>query len=140
MTRKEPSNTLTSNNDCKRGGARGKVRAVPVYADFGIAIAARTADPEAAYTVLKGLTNVMQQYVNVPAQREAVANLGEFRKELQPEEVAALQQSMEHGHGWPQTGVQYHAIRYLVQALVDGDDVATAVNQACSIVREYQQA
>lgn len=67
---------------------------MPVYADFGIAIAARTADPEAAYTALKGLTNVMQQHVYVPAQREVVANLGEFRKDLQPEEVFALQQSM----------------------------------------------
>ena len=116
------------------------MHAVPVYAEMGIAIAARTADPEAAYRALRGLTNVMQQHVVVPTQREAVAKLGEFRKELQPEEVAALQQSMEHGHGWPQTGVQYHAIRHLVQALVDDADVATAVNQACSIVREYQQA
>ena len=39
---------------------RGKVRAVPVYADMGIAIAARTANPEAAYTALKGLAHVMQ--------------------------------------------------------------------------------
>ncbi len=119
---------------------RGKVRAVPVLADLGIAIAARTADPEASYSALRGLANVMQKYVNVPAQREAVAMLGEFRKDLQPEEVVALQQSMEHGHGWPQTGAQYRAIRYLVEALVNGDDVANVVNQACSIVREYQQA
>lgn len=117
---------------------RGKVRAVPVYADMGIAIAARTADPEAAYTALRGLTNVMQRYVNVPAQREAIANLGEFREDIQAEEVTALQQSMEYGHGWPQTGVQYRAIRYLVEALVDGDDVASAVNQACSVLYENQ--
>ena len=117
---------------------RGKVRAVPVYADMGIAIAARTANPEAAYTALKGLAHVMQQHVNVPTQREAVAKLGELRKDLHPEEVTALQQSMEHGHGWPQTGAQYGAIRYLVEALVGGDDVATVVNRACSLVREYQ--
>ena len=119
---------------------RGKVRAVPVLADLGIAIAARTADPEAAYSALRGLANVMQKYVTVPAQRKAVATLGETRKDLRPEEVIALQQSMEHSYGWPQTGAQIGAIRYLVEALVDGDDVATVVNQACSIVREYQQA
>ena len=117
---------------------QGKVRAVPAKGEFGIAIAARTTHPEAAYTALRGLVGVMQQYVNVPAQREAVAQLGEFRKDLRAEEVAALQQSMEHGHGWPTTGVQLHAIRYIVEALVRGDDVATVVNQACSIVREYQ--
>ena len=119
---------------------RGKVRAVPVLGDFGIAIAARTVNPEAAYSALRGLANVMQKYVTVPAQREAVAMLGETRKDLRPEEVVALQQSMEHESGWPQTGVQLRADRYLVEALVDGDDVATVVNQACSIVREYQQA
>ena len=74
---------------------RGKVRAVPVFGDFGIAIAARTANPEAAYSALRGLANVMQKYVTVPAQREAVAMLGETRKDLRPEEVTALQQSME---------------------------------------------
>ena len=119
---------------------RGKVRAVPVLGDFGIAIAARTVNPEAAYSALRGLANVMQKYVTVPAQREAVAMLGETRKDLRPEEVVALQQSMEHESGWPQTGVQLRADRYLVEALVNGDDVATVVNQACSIVREYQQA
>ena len=119
---------------------RGKVHAVPVLGDFGIAIAARTTNPEAAYTALRGLANVMQKYVTVPAQRKAVATLGETRKDLRPEEVIALQQSMEHSYGWPQTGAQIGAIRYLVEALVDGDDVATVVNQACSIVREYQQA
>ena len=119
---------------------RGKVRAVPVLGDFGIAIAARTVNPEAAYSALRGLANVMQKYVTVPAQREAVAMLGETRQDLRPEEVVALQQSMEHESGWPQTGVQLRADRYLVEALVNGDDVATVVNQACSIVREYQQA
>ncbi len=119
---------------------RGKVRAVPVFGDFGIAIAARIANPEAAYSALRGLANVMQKYVTVPAQREAVAMLGEFRKDLKPEEVTALQQSMKHESGWPQTGVQLRTNRYLEEALVAGDDVATVVNQACSIVREYQQA
>lgn len=118
---------------------RGKVRAVPVKGEFGIAIAARTPHPEAAYTALKGLVRVMQQHVTVPAQREAVAKLGEFQQDLQPEEVIALQQSMDYEHGWPQTEVQYRVIRYLVEALVEGADVATVVNQACSIVREYQQ-
>ena len=119
---------------------RGKVHAVPVLGDFGIAIAARTTNPEAAYTALRGLANVMQKYVTVPAQRKAVATLGETRKDLRPEEVTALQQSMKHESGWPQTGVQLRTNRYLEEALVAGDDVATVVNQACSIVREYQQA
>ncbi len=119
---------------------RGKVRAVPVYGEVGIAIAARTSHPEEAYTALRGLVGAMQPYVIVPTQREAMARLGEFRKDLRPEEITALQQSMEHESGWPLTGVQLHVIRYIVEALVQGDDVASVVNEACSIVREYQQA
>lgn len=118
---------------------RGKVRAVPVYAEFGIAIAARTTHPEVAYTALRGLVGAMQPYVNVPTQREAIAKLEEYRKDLRQEEVAALQWSMENERGWPQTRVQLHAIRFIVEALVRGDDVAAVVNEACSIVREYQQ-
>ena len=117
---------------------RGKVRAVPVLGEFGIAIAARTSHPEAAYTALRGLVGAMQPYVIVPTQREAVARLGEFRQDLSQEEVVALQQSMEHGHGWPTTAVQLRVIRYLVEALVRGDDAAAIVNDACAVVREYQ--
>ena len=32
------------------------------------------------------------------------------------------------------------AMRPVIEGLVRGDDVATVVNQACSIVRENQQA
>ena len=119
---------------------QGDMRAVPVEADLGIAIAARTARPEAAYTALKGLAGVMQQYVNVPAERGAVAQLEDIRTDLRPEEVAALQESMQHGRGWPQTAPQLHAMHTIVEALARGDEVSTAVNEACSIVREYQQA
>ena len=82
------------------GGVTARqVRSVPVYAQMGIAIAARTPKPEAAYTALKGLVHVMQQFVVVPAEREAVARLGELRPDLQPEEVEAIQRSL-----WSWTG------------------------------------
>ncbi len=118
---------------------RGTVRSVPVYAQMGIAIAARTAKPEAAYTALKGLVHVMQQFVVVPAEREAVARLGELRPDLQPEEVEAIQRSLEAGRGLPRNVPAWHAMDNAVGDLVRGDDVATVVNQACSFVREYQQ-
>ena len=106
---------------------------------MGIAIAARTAKPEAAYTALKGLVHVMQQFVVVPAEREAVARLGELRPDLQPEEVEAIQRSLEAGRGLPRNVPAWHAMDNAVGDLVRGDDVATVVNQACSFVREYQQ-
>ena len=118
---------------------QGKVRAVPVEADLGIAIATRTAQPEAAFAALKGLAGVMQQYVNVPAGREIVARLGDIRTDLRPQEVAVLQESMDHGQGWPQTAPQLHTMHTMVEALARGEEVATVVNEACSLVREYQQ-
>ena len=121
---------------------RGKVQSVPVNADLGIAIAARSAKPEAAYTALRGLVGVMQQFVRVPAAREAVARLGELRMDLRSEEVAALQGSMEAGRampGLPKGEPAWLAMNEVVKALVNGDEVVSVVNQACSIVREYQQ-
>ena len=76
---------------------RGKVRSVPVDTDPGIAIVAQTAKPEVAYRALRGLLKTMQSYVGVPSEREAVARLGQFRSDLQPQEVTAIQQSMEYG-------------------------------------------
>ena len=119
---------------------RGKMHAVPTWSSMGIAIASRTKHPEAAYTALKALVDVMQSRVHVPAQKEAVARIGELRPELRPEEVEAYQQSMEHGREWFS---KFIAARYgmgeVWRMLIRGDDVATVVNQGCSFITEYQR-
>ena len=117
---------------------RGKMRSVPFDTDAGIAILAQTANPEAAYTALRGLLHTMQPYVNVPVEREGVARLGQIRSDLHPEEVAAIQQSMEHGRVWPHDPAQRRAMWSMVEALVRGDDVAAVVNQGCSALYENQ--
>ena len=122
---------------------RGKAYAVPVRASFGLAIAARTHQPEAAYTALRGLTHAMQEEVAIPAGRAALARLAEFRTDLHPAEVAAIQHSLEHGRAEPQPGLhvsQLVAMHEVMESLGRGDDVAAMVNGACSLVREYQQA
>ena len=119
---------------------RGKARSVPFDSHLGIAIVAQTAKPEAAYTALRGILHTMGPYVNVPVEREGVARLGQFRTDLQPEEVTAIQQSMEHGRVWPWDAAQSRAMWSMVEALVRGDDVASAVNQGCSTLYENQQA
>ena len=119
---------------------RGKVQAVPVFGDMGIAIAARTENAEAAYTALKGLVHALQTRVDVPAEREAVARLGEYRTDLRPEEIAALQSSMGHGRSMPQNVPALFAMDSVVKGLVRGDEVASVINEACSVAREYQQA
>ena len=63
---------------------QGKVRSVPVYTDMSIAITDWTENLEAAFTALKGLAGIMQQYVSVPAKQEAVAQLGKYRRNLPP--------------------------------------------------------
>ena len=118
---------------------RGKVHAVPVSADLSIAIAARTGKAEAAYTALRGVVGAMQKFVLVPAEREALARLGEFRKRLRPDELTAIQRSMEHGRAMPQFGVQYAAMGSIMEGLVRGDDVATVVGTACARIDEHQQ-
>ena len=105
----------------------------------GIAIVAQTAKPEVAYTALRGLVKAIQTYVGVPAEREAVARLGQFRSDLQPEEVTAIQQSMEHGRARPDDAAQRRAIYSIVEALVRGDSVASAVNLGCSILYDNQR-
>ena len=119
---------------------RGKVQSTQVNPYPGIAIAAQTANPEAAYTALRGLVNTMQPNVRVPSEREAVARLGQIQPNLQPEEVTAIQNSMEHARLLPQDAAQSRAMYNLVEALVRGDDVASAVNQGCSTLYENQQA
>ncbi len=118
---------------------RGKVHAVPVSADLSVAIAARTEKAEAAYTALRGVVGVMQELVHVPAERATLARLGEFRKRLRPDEVTAIQRSMEHGHAMPQFGVQYAAMGSIMEGLVRGDDVATVVGTACARIGEHMQ-
>ena len=118
----------------------GRVRSVPVNTNPGIAIVAQTAKPEVAYRALRGLVHTMQPHVNVPAEREAVARLGQIRSDLQSEEVTAIQQSMEYGRARPQETAEYRAMSSIMEALVRGDDVTSAVNQGCSTLYENQQA
>ena len=113
---------------------QGKVRSVPVAGEMGIAIMARTENTEAAYTALKGLVNVMQRIVRVPAQKEAVARLGDFRKTILPEEIAAIQSSMEHGRGILLDQKVRGAMQAIEEGIVRGDDVLTVVNEACTLV------
>ncbi len=118
--------------------AQGKVPSVPVESYAGIAIVAQTTSPEAAYTALRGLLHTMEPYVNVPTEREAVARLPENRSDIQLDEVAAIQHSMEHARALPSDAGQSRAMSSIMEALVRGDDVASAVNQGCSILYENQ--
>ncbi len=118
---------------------RGRVRAAPVGVDLSIAIAARTEKAEAAYTALRGVVGAMQRFVRVPAERETLARLGEIRKRLRADEVAAVQRSMEHGRKVPQFGVEFLAMSRIIWDLVRGDDVATVVNSACSLMDEQRE-
>ena len=115
----------------------GKVSATPVRTHLGIGIAARTQRTEAAFAALKGFNLAMQEHVAIPAGREAVARLADIRPDISPEEVAAVQHSLEHGREWPQHGLTLQIMYELTQGLGRGDDVATIVNQACSLAHEY---
>ncbi len=119
---------------------RGKVHSVPVYGDMGIGIVARTENPQAAYTALKGLVDALQEHVVVPAKRDAIARLEETRSDLHPEDVLAIQRSMEHGRAWPRSVPALFAMDSALQGIVHGDEVASVVNEACAVAREYQQA
>ncbi len=118
---------------------RGRVPAVPVRTGFGIGIAARSQRTEVAYTALKGLIYAVQAQMYIPASRSGVARLQDHLTELRPEEVTAVQYSLEHGREWPQFGLQLSAMDSITQGLVDGDDVPTIVNDICSLVHEYSQ-
>ena len=119
---------------------RGRVRSVPVPADMGLAIHARSEQAEVAYTALKGLLHTMQGFVTVPAKIEAVARLGELRPDLLPAEVAAIQRSMEHGRAPTWDVRARYAMSHIVDGLVRGDEVATVVNAACSALDRVQPA
>ena len=116
---------------------RGKVRSVPVTAGMALAITAQTRNTEAAYTALKGLLHTMQRFVHVSAQRDAVARLGEIHPNLPPEEAAALQRSMEHGHALPYNSIG-PTMYDMIDSLARGANVATVVNEACSEIESWQ--
>ena len=116
---------------------RGKVSATPVRTHLGIGIAARTQKTEAAFAALKGFNRAMQEHVAVPAGRDAVARLADIRPDISPQEVAAVQHSLEHGREWPQHRLPLHIMYEMTQSLGRGNDVATIVNQACSLAHEY---
>jgi hypothetical protein len=135
---------------------QGKVRSVPVYSGMSIALGNWTENTEAAYTALKGIVGAMQEFVNIPAKREAVARLGAIRRSLRPTEVVSVQESMAHGRilpqrpppraGWPAmldrlsrgdaafelTREAAPRLEKTVDALVLGEDFVTIVNEACS--------
>ena len=116
---------------------QGRVSATPVRTSLGIGIAARTQRTEAAFMALKGFNRAMQAHVAIPAGREAAARLADIRPDIGPEEVAAVQHSLEHGREYPQHGLPLQIMWEITQGLGRGDDVATIVNQACSIAHEY---
>ena len=116
-----------------------KAHTVPVRDGFGIGIAARTQQTEAAYTALQGFVRAMQDQVVIPAGREAVAGLAETRSNIRPEEVAAVELSLEHGRARPQTASQESVMNNIVEALVRGDDVETVVNKACVVEQKHHK-
>lgn len=119
---------------------RGKSRTVPVRADLGLAIAARTQQPEMAYTALRGLTQFLQSEAAVPATRAAVARLADFLSDLRLDEVAAIQHSLEHSRAWPGTMLELIATNEVMESLGRGENVAAMVNSACSSVHAHRQA
>ncbi len=82
----------------------------------------------------------MQELVHVPAERETLARLGDFRKTLPPAEVAAVQRSMENGHAMPRFGVQHAAMGSIMEGLIRGDDVATVAAAACDRMDEHLES
>lgn len=115
---------------------RGRVRSVPVAAGMGLAIAAQTEHTEKAYTALKGLLQTLQRFVAVPVQKDAVARLGEIHPSLLPEEVTAVQQSLEHGRAIPEDLLAWAAMHDIVDGLARGDEVSAVVTEACTTLEE----
>jgi ABC-type glycerol-3-phosphate transport system substrate-binding protein len=116
---------------------QGKTAATPVRTSLGIGVAARTQNVERAFMALRGFNRVMQEHVAIPAGRDAVARLADLRPDISPEEVSAVQYSLEHGRGYPQHSLPLTVMHELNQSLSRGDDVASIVNQACNTVHEY---
>ena len=121
---------------------QGKTQAVPVRAGVGLAIAAGTQSPETAYTALQGLVHAMQRHATVPATRDGIERLGEFQPGMRSDEIQAIQRSMAAEREMPrlpQGKPELYAMSAIAEGLVRGEDVSTVVNQACSVLREYQQ-
>lgn len=117
---------------------KGKHFVAPVRDGFGIGITTRTPRTEAAYTALQGLVRAMQTQVTMPARRDAVAGLRRSHYDLKPEELQAVELSLESGRAVPQTLLQGLTLAVATEAIVKGKDVATAVNEACGVLRKYQ--
>ena len=116
---------------------QGKVRSVPVSADMGLAIHARSGQTDAAYAALKGLLETMQRFVAVPSQRAMVARLPEIWPTLGPAQLTALQRSMEFGRAHPWDERAWHAMQHVIDGLARGDEVPSVVNEACSSLQEH---
>ena len=117
---------------------QGKAHVVPMRADLGLAIPARTRHTEAAYTALMGFTLAMHKEVVIPAGRAAAARLANLRSDLREDEVAAIQHSLKYGRAEPEPSLEYPVMYEVTKRLAGGEDVATAVNAACDIVDEFK--
>ena len=117
----------------------GRESAVPVHDGYGIGIAARTPHTEAAFTALLGLVHALQAQANLPATRKGVAELKGFQIEFQPEELEAVERSLERGRAVPHALLPRIIMSVAVQSLVRGEDAATAVNKACATLEKYRE-
>ena len=116
---------------------RGKVSATPVRTHLGIGIAARTQRTEAAFAALKGFNRAMQEHVAIPAGRER-SRAWQTSARISPEEV--MQQcntlwNREMAAARP--AIANHVLESTQSLGGRGDDVATIVNQACSLAHEF---
>ena len=117
---------------------RGKVQSVPVEDGFGLGIATRTPHTAAAFTALQGFLRAWQNRVRVPARREAVSGR-DVHPNLLASEVAAIARSLEHGRAAPFDFLPRVALGAATHAIVQGDDVASAVNKGCAALEHYDQ-
>lgn len=117
---------------------KGNQFVVPVRDGFGIGITTRTPRTEAAYTAMQGLVRAMQTQVTMPVRRDAIAGLRRPHYDLKPEELQAVARSLENGRAIPQALLQGVTMVVAMEAIVMGKDVATAINEACGVLRKYQ--
>ena len=117
---------------------RGKIAAVPVKDGFGIGIATRTPHTEAAFTALQGFLSAWQDQVRMPARREAVSGR-RVHPSLLPDDLTAIERSLEHGRSPPSDTLHRVALAVAVQSIAQGDDVAGAVNKGCAAIEHYRQ-
>ena len=118
---------------------RGKEMVVPVKDGFGVGIATRTPRTEAAFTALQGFIDAWQDQVRMPAKREVVSGDKGVHPSLLPAEQTAIERSLEHGRTVPEDIRSIIALNAAVRSIVQGDDVASAVNRGCAAIEEYRQ-